>query len=104
MERVSVFRHEEPNFSDARTRRGAEKWRREREPTMTEARVSFDDGERRAQDHWSVNLAESWEIAFWTRELGCTEEQLRAAVQAVGKTAGQVRAYLANHNSNPTRY
>ena len=69
---------------------------------MTEARVSFDD-ERRAQDHWSVNLAEGWEIAFWTRELRCSEEQLRAAVAAVGKTAGDVRAYLQT-NTQHTRY
>jgi len=69
---------------------------------MTEARVSFDD-ERRAPDHWSVNLAESWEVAFWTRELRCSEEQLRHAVAAVGKTAGQVRAYLQSNNQQ-TRY
>jgi hypothetical protein len=65
---------------------------------MTEARVSFDD-ERHAPDHWSVNLAESWEIAFWTRELRCSEEELRRAVAAVGKTAGEVRAYLACESS-----
>ena len=62
---------------------------------MSEARISLDE-ERRAQDHWSVNLAESWEIFFWTRELGCSEEELRRAVAAVGRTAGHVRAYLAD--------
>ncbi len=25
----------------------------------------------RAQDHWSVNLGEAWEITFWMRQLGC---------------------------------
>ena len=64
---------------------------------MTEARVSFDD-DRRAPDHWSVNLAESWEVAFWTRELRCSEEELRRAVGEVGKTAGNVRAYLHSNN------
>ena len=64
---------------------------------MSEARVSIDDP-RHAPDHWSVNLAESWEIAFWTREFHCSEEQLREAVAAVGKTAGDVRSYLQTNN------
>ena len=50
----------------------------------------------RAQDHWRVNLAEPWEITFWTREFGCSEDELKAAVQAVGDTAGAVRAQLAD--------
>lgn len=62
---------------------------------MSESRISLDE-ERRAQDHWSVNLAESWEIFFWTRELRCSEEELRRAVVAVGKKAGDVRAHLAH--------
>jgi AraC-like DNA-binding protein len=48
-----------------------------------------------AQDHWRVNLAEPWEITFWTREFGCSEWQLHEAVQAVGNSAGAVRAQLA---------
>lgn len=62
---------------------------------MSEARISLDE-QRRARDHWSVNLAESWEVFFWTRELGCSEVELRKAVDAVGKTARDVRAYLAD--------
>lgn len=65
---------------------------------MTEARLSFDGNPRRAPDHWSVNLAEPWEIVFWTREFGCTEEELHRAVAAVGKTAARVRAYLADRS------
>ena len=48
----------------------------------------------RAQDYWRVNLAEPWEITFWTREFGCSEAQLKGAVQAAGKSAGAVRARL----------
>jgi len=62
---------------------------------MSEAQISLDD-ERRAQDHWSVNIAESWEIFFWTRELRCSEDELRRAVAAVGKRARDVRAHLAD--------
>ena len=47
-----------------------------------------------AQDYWRVNLAESWEITFWTREFGCSEEQLKNAVKAVGSSAGAVRMHL----------
>ena len=46
----------------------------------------------RAQDYWRVNLAEAWEITFWTREFGCSEAQLKDAVRAVGQSAGAVRA------------
>ena len=51
-----------------------------------------------AQDYWRVNLAEPWEITFWTREFGCTDKQLKAAVQAVGGLAGEVRAHLADQD------
>jgi uncharacterized protein DUF3606 len=48
----------------------------------------------RSEDYWHVNLAEAWEITFWSRELGCSEQQLRAAVNAVGARAGDVKGYL----------
>ena len=48
----------------------------------------------RAQDYWSVNLHESWEVTFWAREFGCGEAELRRAVERVGSRAGDVRAHL----------
>ena len=51
-----------------------------------------------AQDHWRVNLSENWEIRFWSREFGCSEHNLRRAVDAVGSNAGRVRAYLASQD------
>lgn len=48
-----------------------------------------------AQDHWPVYLEESWEVVFWTRELRCSEQQLRSAVVSAGPTVGAVREYLA---------
>lgn len=57
-------------------------------------------GALRAQDHWRVNLAEAWEIAFWTRELGCTEAALRKAVEHAGNRAGAVRAFLVRNSLN----
>jgi len=49
----------------------------------------------RVQDYWSVNLHEAWEVAFWARVFGCSEEELRHAVGRVGSRAGDVRAGLA---------
>ncbi len=51
-----------------------------------------------AQDYWRVNLAEDWEVTFWTREFGCSESQLKAAVNEVGDNAGRVRARLLDEN------
>ena len=48
-----------------------------------------------AQDYWSVNLHEPWEVTFWAREFGCSEEDLRRAVAHVGSRAGDVRAHLS---------
>ena len=31
-----------------------------------------------------VPRPELWDVQFWVQELGCTEAELRAAVQAVG--------------------
>jgi hypothetical protein len=52
----------------------------------------------RAQDYWRVDLAEAWELVFWSREFGCTESELRSAVETVGENAGAVRAYLASQS------
>ncbi|MGZ5104542.1 MAG: DUF3606 domain-containing protein [Usitatibacter sp.] len=52
-----------------------------------------------AQDHWRVNLAENWELSFWSREFGCDESQLRRAVAEVGDKAGAVRAFLLGPRS-----
>lgn len=52
----------------------------------------------RAQDHWRVDLAEDWEVIFWSREFGCTENELRSAVEAVGSKAGAVRAHVTSQS------
>lgn len=70
---------------------------RHREPERPHVSVEAPGNEPpHAQDHWSVNLTEPWEIAFWSREFGCTEGELRAAVHAVGHKAGPVREHLAS--------
>ncbi|RZL87245.1 MAG: DUF3606 domain-containing protein [Variovorax sp.] len=37
---------------------------------------------------------EEHEVRSWTESLKCTEEELRAAVKAVGNSAEKVREYL----------
>jgi hypothetical protein len=50
--------------------------------------------ERGPADRSRINLNEDWERRYWTQQLGCSEEQLRAAVREVGSSANAVRAHL----------
>ncbi|MFD1839097.1 DUF3606 domain-containing protein [Paracidovorax cattleyae] len=50
---------------------------------------------RGPQDRSRVNVNEPWEVDYWTKEFGCTETQLRAAVKAVGVMVADVRRHLA---------
>jgi hypothetical protein len=50
--------------------------------------------ERGPADRSRINLSESWELKYWTKALGVSEEQLRAAVKAAGSSADAVRAHL----------
>lgn len=45
-------------------------------------------------DRSRINVHESYELSYWCRELGCTESQLRQAVQAVGPMVANVRRHL----------
>ncbi|CAB3841028.1 DUF3606 domain-containing protein [Achromobacter mucicolens] len=56
--------------------------------------MSDDLNQRGAQDRSRINVNESHELRYWTKELGVTEDQLRAAVQAVGVSAAAVRKHL----------
>jgi hypothetical protein len=41
-----------------------------------------------------VEIADGNEVRYWCESLGCTEAQLREAVQAVGSSPAKVRAFL----------
>jgi len=45
-------------------------------------------------DRSRINVNEDWEVEWWTRELGCSEGELREAVAAVGTSVVSVREYL----------
>ncbi|WP_081730194.1 MULTISPECIES: DUF3606 domain-containing protein [unclassified Pseudomonas] len=49
---------------------------------------------RGPQDRARVNTSEAWEVKYWCNEFGVTEEQLKAAVKAVGPMVVDVRKKL----------
>jgi Protein of unknown function (DUF3606) len=56
--------------------------------------MSDDKSNRGPQDASRVNVNEDYEVRYWTKKFGCTAEQLRAAVKAVGVSAKAVEAHL----------
>ena len=51
---------------------------------------------RQPQDASRINLSEDWEVRYWTRELGCSEDALRRAVAKVGNSAPAVKRELGD--------
>lgn len=49
---------------------------------------------RGPKDEARVNISEPWELTYWTKKFGCTEEELIAAVKAVGPMVIDVRKHL----------
>ncbi|MBB4768931.1 DUF3606 domain-containing protein [Xanthomonas sp. LMG 8993] len=45
-------------------------------------------------DRDRINVNEDYELQYWTKALGVSAEELRAAVKAVGPTAAAVRKHL----------
>jgi hypothetical protein len=41
-----------------------------------------------------ININESWDVRYWAKELGVTEEKLTEAIDAVGVQVDAVRKYL----------
>jgi len=56
--------------------------------------MSDDLNKRRPQDSSRISLTEPWEIRYWCDEFGCTEDQLKEAVGAVGNSSSAVRKYF----------
>lgn len=49
---------------------------------------------RGSPDSKHISLSEDHEVAYWTKTLGVTADQLKKAVAAVGNTPAAVRAHL----------
>jgi hypothetical protein len=56
--------------------------------------MSDDLSNRGPADRSRVNVNETWEVRYWCKAFGCTEQQLRDAVKAVGVMADDVRRYF----------
>jgi Protein of unknown function (DUF3606) len=52
---------------------------------------------RQPQDPQKININEPWEVDYWTKALGVTEQKLRKAVGEVGPMVVNVRAWLARN-------
>jgi hypothetical protein len=49
--------------------------------------MSDDKSKTRPQDADRVNVHEDYEVQYWSGKLGCTPDQLKAAVKKVGVMA-----------------
>lgn len=56
--------------------------------------MSDDLQNRGPRDRARVNVNEDWEVRWWCKEFGCTEQQLRDTVKRVGVMADNVRRAL----------
>jgi len=56
--------------------------------------MSDDKTNRGPADAKRINVNEDYEVRYWTKELGISEEQLREAVKRAGPVADDVRAHL----------
>lgn len=41
-----------------------------------------------------ISLQRPHEVRYWTRSFGCTEDELRDAVMAIGYSVAELRLYL----------
>ncbi len=56
--------------------------------------MTDDTSNRGPQDRTRINVHEDYEVRYWTQVMGCTPDELREAVHAVGVSADAVRRYL----------
>jgi hypothetical protein len=59
-----------------------------------EKMMADEPDERRPADLTRIDISEGWQLAYWRKELQCTEAELRHAAKAIGPSANAVRAYL----------
>jgi hypothetical protein len=56
--------------------------------------MAANSAKRGRVDRGQVNTNEDWEVKYWISQFGCSEADLRAAIQAVGTQAVNVREYI----------
>ncbi|WP_263415245.1 DUF3606 domain-containing protein [Terriglobus albidus] len=50
--------------------------------------------DRGPQDRTRINVNEEWELRYWTKELGVSEQRLRELVKQHGVSADSIRRAL----------
>ncbi|GEN29092.1 DUF3606 domain-containing protein [Halovibrio variabilis] len=53
-----------------------------------------DKTKRSPEDNKQIDINDPSEVSNWCRSLGCTADELKAAVSAVGKSAEKVKEHL----------
>ncbi|APO94184.1 DUF3606 domain-containing protein [Xanthomonas vesicatoria] len=56
--------------------------------------MSDDKRNTGSPDRDRINVNEAYELQYWTKTLGVSADELRAAVEKVGPVAATVRAHL----------
>jgi hypothetical protein len=56
--------------------------------------MADDLNERGPQDRSRINVNEAWELQYWSRKFGVSEEQLKTAVKAAGPSVEAVSRHL----------
>jgi hypothetical protein len=59
--------------------------------------MSDDRTKTGAADRDRINVHEDYELRSWSKKFGCSPEELKAAVKAVGPMAKDVEAHLKSH-------
>ena len=52
---------------------------------------------RDTPDRSKISMHERWEVKYWTRSLGVSQEDIQKVVDKVGNSAAAVRKELAHH-------
>ena len=61
---------------------------------MSDDRPKSDLSKREPADPTQINLHEEWELSYWVKLLGTTENELRSAVHKIGPHSDAVRRHL----------
>jgi small-conductance mechanosensitive channel len=59
------------------------------EKTMTENQLK-----RHSRERQRINASDGYELNYWTRQLRCTEQELRVAIAVAGPEIAAVRSHL----------
>jgi hypothetical protein len=49
---------------------------------------------RNRTDRARINVSQEHEVRYWAKQLGCSPDELRAAVEAAGTSVDKVREYV----------